>query len=333
MGQPGTRSSRCLHLARPKDPAVSPRRALATPGTVHVEHRQDQRDADDALAAPSSTIPADGAISLDRVDDITLSFAEPIDPRDLARMVSIELRALPGTGTAARQERSRWLTHNDFTVKTMDRRGRADVATYVLALESPVPLGTRAIVHFRLSLNDDAAVSFAEVAFATAEPFRIADVGCRSTTAALPQTRSAVRRSYPIAPKGSRYSQDQALRCGNERQVLIEFSAPLGAMSAVEGRNLVHFSPPVDDLTFASEGNTLVVTICINTSPCSAHRRYRPSFPSRCGGAVGRHRLVWTCFRIWPASPASRNPAHTSLGFGGSTARANVRGCACKSAI
>ena len=51
------------------------------------------------MAAPSNAIPANDALGLERVEAITLTFAEPIDPADLARMVTIELRPLPGVGS------------------------------------------------------------------------------------------------------------------------------------------------------------------------------------------------------------------------------------------
>src|SRR2546426_43230 len=127
------------------------------------------------MAAPSNAIPPNDALGLERVEAITLTFAEPIDPADLARMVTIELRPLPGVGSGG----ARWMTAADFQGKALERHARADPATYVLELASPVPLGTRAVVHLRLSLDDDAAESFAQGAFATAQPFRVGELGCR----------------------------------------------------------------------------------------------------------------------------------------------------------
>ena len=49
---------------------------------------------------------------------------------------------------------------------------------YVLTLATPIPLGTRAILHFRLSRDDSARDSVHEVAFSTAEPFRVQALGC-----------------------------------------------------------------------------------------------------------------------------------------------------------
>ncbi len=57
------------------------------------------------MAAPTSTLPSDKTEGLDPLDEITLVFAEPLDTNALARMVSIELRPLPGLAGNA----SRWL--------------------------------------------------------------------------------------------------------------------------------------------------------------------------------------------------------------------------------
>jgi hypothetical protein len=204
------------------------------------------------MAAPLRTLPADDAVGLGVVDAITLTFAEPIDPDALAQMITLELRPLPGVGG----EQARWMTRHDFAVKALERRARSDPATYVLELKTPIALGTRAVVHFRLSLDDDAAESFAEVAFATAEPFRVLEVGCRSEVA-----WGGARRAYPVTPEGVRYTRGQALDCGaGGRTLLVEFSGAPRDVGPVDGRNLVRFTPPVPDLAFAVEGKTLVVT-------------------------------------------------------------------------
>ena len=77
-------------------------------------------------------------------------------PDALARMVQIELKTLPGVGAGAK---SRWLDRDDFQVKALERRNRADQAGYSLALATPIPLGVRATVHLRLSLDDSSSES------------------------------------------------------------------------------------------------------------------------------------------------------------------------------
>ena len=196
------------------------------------------------MASPLETVPKADAEGLDPVESITLRFAEPIDPEDLGRMVTIELRSLPGIGDGAR----RWLTADDFEVKAMERSSPNDRASYVLVLDSPIPHGTRATIRLRLSLDDDAQRSFADFSFATAEPFRVVSLGSRSNR-------------FPVTPDGSRYTADQAINAGsNDRTVVVEFSSPPDAVSPVEGRNLVRFTPAVDNLEFRLAGPRLEVT-------------------------------------------------------------------------
>lgn len=199
------------------------------------------------MEAPVSTDPADRAEGLDEVKNIMFTFAEPLDPKALAGMLSLELRPLPGVGTV----RSRWLTKNDFSIKVMERRSRTDNASYVLTLKEPVPAGIRTIVHMRLSLDDRETESFRDISFSTAEPFRIVAMGTRRT-------------GYPVTPEGSHYTREQAIRGeSSDRTVVVEFSSsPDLADDAltVTGRNLVRFTPAVPKLSYRLEGNRLVVS-------------------------------------------------------------------------
>jgi uncharacterized protein YfaS (alpha-2-macroglobulin family) len=196
------------------------------------------------MSPPVKTIPAADATGLDPVTAITLVFPDPLDAGDLARMVTIELRPLPGL----ERDQVRWLTYEDFEIKPIERSSRSDQATFVLALETPIPMGTRAIVHLRLSLDDDSTRSFAEIPFATAEPFRVTRVGTRRTR-------------FPVTPEGSRYTADQAINGGSDdRTVIVELSATPQAINPVQARNLVRLTPAVDNLSFRTAGKTLEVS-------------------------------------------------------------------------
>ena len=125
------------------------------------------------MEAPVSTIPAAKSEGLEQVNEITLTFAEPLNAKALADMISLELRPLPGVGA----DKAYWLTKNDFTIKVMERFSRSDKATYVLTLKEPVPAGAKVIVHMRLALDDKETQSFTEFSFSTAEPFRVTALG------------------------------------------------------------------------------------------------------------------------------------------------------------
>jgi uncharacterized protein YfaS (alpha-2-macroglobulin family) len=194
------------------------------------------------MAAPVETVPSDGSNGLAPVQEIRLTFAEPLETAALSRMVDLELRALPGVDA----ERARHLTPEDFAVKALERdpSGRA---SYLLVLNDPVPLGVKVVVRLRLSLDDQGASSFKEIAFSTAEPFRVVAFGCRE-------------KQYPVTAGGSRFSREQAIACGaEERSVIVEFSATPKDVGPVVARNLVRFAPAVPNLSFSLEGRTLEV--------------------------------------------------------------------------
>ena len=195
------------------------------------------------MDVPVNTIPADHEEGLDPVERISLTFAEPLDPKSLRQMVRIGVRSLPGIDDS----QTRWLDQKDFELKVIERVQRRDPASYVLTLNRPIPSGQRIIVRLRLSLEDSTAESFKDISFTTSESFRITGLGC-----------STLR--LPVTPEGVGYARDQALTCdADRRQVQVEFSAPPKPFSAVEARNLVRFTPAVKGLTFEVAGNRLLV--------------------------------------------------------------------------
>jgi hypothetical protein len=195
------------------------------------------------MATPIETLPANASEGMDAVKEIALKFAEPLETDALARMLSIELLPLPGIGPGE----VRWLGAADYQIKTKERLSRQDPASYVLILKEPIPLGVRAIVHFRLSLDDKSTQSFYEISFSTAEPFRATAIGCRE-------------KRYPLTGQGSRYSREQAINCtSGDRVLVVEFSAPPQNLDAVAARNLIRFTPAVPNLVFLPQGRTLEI--------------------------------------------------------------------------
>jgi uncharacterized protein YfaS (alpha-2-macroglobulin family) len=195
------------------------------------------------MEAPTRTIPADHEEGLDPVERISLTFAEPLDPEALRKMVRIGLRPLPGID----ESQTRWLDQKDFEVKVVERAQPRDPATYVLNLNRPIPSGQRVIVRLRLSAEDSASDTFKDVGFSTSESFRVTALGCSS-------------ERLPVAPEGVRYARDQALACNeDQRRIQVDFSAPLKDISPIEARNMVRFTPAVEGLSFQTAGHSLLV--------------------------------------------------------------------------
>src|SRR5882724_1050792 len=196
------------------------------------------------MSAPSQTIPANGAADLDPVTSIALTLREPLDAPALAKLISIELRPLPGVEAG----NSRTLDARDFDVKAMERTDRSAPAQYIVNLHDPIGGGTRAILHLKLSLEDGLDGGFQDIGFATAAPFRVSQFGCTSS-------------GFPVTVNGSSYGREQAITCPvGDRALAVQFSAALAAVGPIEARNLLRITPQVDGLAYAAAGNTLSVT-------------------------------------------------------------------------
>jgi uncharacterized protein YfaS (alpha-2-macroglobulin family) len=195
------------------------------------------------MSAPQAVVPADGAEGLDPVETIRLTFNEPLDSDALARMVTIELRPLPGVEAGE----SRWLEQKDFKIKVIERSQPNEAVHYVLLLNQPIASGMRAIVHLRLSLDDSIEQAFKRISFTTAEPFRVLRMGCSNN-------------HFPVTPAGIKYTQEQAIQCDtNQREISVDFSARPKQLGPVAARNLLRFTPAVSDLHFEVAGKSLQV--------------------------------------------------------------------------
>jgi uncharacterized protein YfaS (alpha-2-macroglobulin family) len=205
---------------------------------------------DTLISPPVKTLPGEGEEVADPVRAITLTFPEPLDPQTLGRMLAIEVRPLPGVarGAAGAAAEPRWIGARDFQIKALDRKQRNDPAPYVITLATPIPLGSKAVLHFRLSLGESAPESSLDLAFTTAEPFRVVALGCSGSR-------------VPVTAAGTRYGREAALRCGaDDHQVVVELSAAPVNLGPIEGRNLVRFEPAVEGLTFDVSGRQLLVS-------------------------------------------------------------------------
>ncbi|MCL4839708.1 MAG: alpha-2-macroglobulin, partial [Thermoanaerobaculia bacterium] len=126
------------------------------------------------LPAPLSSHPSDGAEGLERLDEITLTFPDPVDPAALAAALEVEIAPLPGVGS----EGARRLAPGEVAVKPLPP-GSAGAPAYALRLPAPVPGGHRVRLRLRLSPEAGDGALAAELAFATATPFRALAFGCR----------------------------------------------------------------------------------------------------------------------------------------------------------
>ncbi|HSM50379.1 MAG TPA: alpha-2-macroglobulin, partial [Thermoanaerobaculia bacterium] len=195
------------------------------------------------LPAPLASHPADGAEGIERLDEIALTFPDPVDPAALAGALSLEIAPLPGVGA----DGARAVPASGIAIKPLPR-GADGSAAYALRLAEPVPGGHRLRLRLHLAPGEGADGNeplAAELVFATATPVRAVAFGCRE-------------RQLPVLPAGARYPAEQALACeADDPAVVVDFSALPRALGIVEARNLVRLSPPVADLTASLSGRRL----------------------------------------------------------------------------
>jgi len=200
------------------------------------------------VSPPIETRPANGDAELQPVETIALTFAEPLPAAAIAEMVTVELRDLPGSGEAPRLT----LDAGDFEVKTVERAGADDKASYLLVLDNPIPEGAKATVNFRLSLaplgsRGATPEQFTALSFSTARPFRATQLGCQ-------------RARLPVSLDGATYDEGQALNCGaGDAVVLVDFTAPPSDPGVLQGKNLLRFEPSVEGLSYQLSGRRLLV--------------------------------------------------------------------------
>jgi len=195
------------------------------------------------VSAPLSSVPSKGASDLGALDEITLTFASPVNPRTLKQMLAIEIRPLPGLDAA----QSHWLKKSDFEIKVVERSSRKDNASYVITLANKIPNGMLTQVHLRLSLDDDIEQSFYKIDFATSRPFELEHAGCTTNT-------------YPLTREGSQYSEEQAIECaGSSKEIKLEFSSRLTTIDPIAARNLVHITPLINNVSYSTNARQLIV--------------------------------------------------------------------------
>ena len=190
------------------------------------------------LPAPVQTAPQDRPEGIANLDTISLTFAEPIDPAALARLMTIELRPLPGIDSTGSQT----LTRADFDIKPLERANRADSQTYLVMLHQPL-LDQRLVI-LRLRLSDAAGLDdpLFELRLRTATPFILSSLDCGDGYHAT--TADGLTTCDPSTDSGSVPAR---------RSVTLAFSAPPKPLDIMQARNAFRITPPVDDLKITAD--------------------------------------------------------------------------------
>ncbi|MDB5510539.1 MAG: alpha-2-macroglobulin [Enterovirga sp.] len=204
------------------------------------------------LPTPVATSPEPARDGIAGLDQIGLTFSEPVEIEALRRLLTVEIRPLPGLATGSGQV----LGAGDLDLKALERAKRADDQSYVVRLRQPVPDGRLAILRLRLSdevgLDDP---SF-ELALRSAVPFATTELTCgRGLSRTI---RDGITLCDPNEDGSS--EEDGEYRAGPKRSFVVGFSAEPDTPDVLGARAAFRITPAVDDLVVARDGNRLRVS-------------------------------------------------------------------------
>jgi uncharacterized protein YfaS (alpha-2-macroglobulin family) len=206
------------------------------------------------LPVPIAASPSDASDGITDLDQIALTFAEPVDADALARLTSIELRLAPGVVPAGGQ----FLTPQDFAIMPLARSDRADKQTYVVKLKSAVPDGRVVILRLRLSAEPGLDEPIYELRLRTAVPFTATSARCGSGAEGQ-RLDGVLQCQTPIAGAAEDGDTDAGSRPA-PRGFVVDFSAKPEALDVVRARDALRISPAVDNLAVKAEGTRLQVS-------------------------------------------------------------------------
>src|SRR5580704_14765279 len=200
------------------------------------------------LPAPVTASPTEQTDGITELDQIALTFAEPVDVDTLTRLLSIELRPAPGIVPTGGQ----FLSPQDYTVTPLARDNRSDQQTYLVKLKQAVPDGRVTIVRLKLSAEAGLDEPIYELRLRTAVPFTVADAKCAG--GAEGQTLDGVLQCSSVG-----VADDDADSNRARRGISMNFSARPEALDIVHARDALRITPAVDNLIVKAAGTRLQV--------------------------------------------------------------------------
>ncbi|MDE2362970.1 MAG: alpha-2-macroglobulin [Hyphomicrobiales bacterium] len=212
------------------------------------------------LPAPESTNPAEGADPVSDLDQIALTFAEPVDAAALARLVTVELRKAPGVSP----EGGQILGARDFEIRPLERAKKDDKPTYVVRFKSPVPDGRVAVLRLKLSDEPGLDDPIFEMRARTAQPFTVSDADCGKGFSS--NRRDDVLQCASLGQDTDAQGDDDSDRTAPayapapKRRISLGFTADPQDIDILKAREALRITPPVDDLALEQNGSTLRLT-------------------------------------------------------------------------
>src|SRR5262249_3205961 len=183
------------------------------------------------LPTPVSTSPADHPQGIANLDQIAMTFGEPVEVRALARLLSLEVRPSPGIDATGGQ----MLTAQDFDIRPLERTRRNDKQTYSVQLHHPIPDGRVLILRLRLSDEPDLDEPSFETRLRSAVPFTVTSVKCGRGL-----DRDTIDDVMHCAPEGysGNDTDDTGDKPSTRRRILIGFSSTPESLDVVRAREV-----------------------------------------------------------------------------------------------
>ncbi len=186
------------------------------------------------MSAPSAMAPSSGSEGLKPFRVVTLTFPQAYPVASLKKMLSLELRDLPGLADSPKKKVT------GYSLSLLPRASHKDPATWSITLDDDVPEGKQLVIEVSLALGSEGTTLWQGRA-STRTAFTLDAVRCGTNQFSL--------------VGGASTPKDLALGCGNRgEQPLLVFSAPVKDLSLTNLRRLVRLEPAVPDLHFATYG-------------------------------------------------------------------------------
>ncbi len=187
------------------------------------------------MSAPSAMSPSPGSEGLRPFRVITLTFPQAYPVAALKKMLSLEIRDLPGLGDSPSRK------VNSYALAPLPRATHRDPATWTVTLDEDVPEGRQLVATVSLALGNEGTTLWQGRA-STRTPFTLTEVRCGNS-------------GFPLVG-GASTPKDLALSCGNRGDLpQLVFSAPVQDLTLTALRKLVRLEPSVPDLRFTSYGS------------------------------------------------------------------------------
>jgi len=208
------------------------------------------------LPAPESTSPSEGADPVSDLDQIALTFAEPVDMAALARLITVELRKAPGVSPEGAQT----LGARDFEIRPLERAKRNDKQTYVVRFKSSIPDGRVAVLRLKLSDEPGLDDPIFELRARTAAPFAISDADCGRGWSGSKRDDVLQCASYGSDSDANAEEGKPSYQAAPKRRLTLSFTATPEKLDILRAREALRITPAVDDLVVENDGSRLRLT-------------------------------------------------------------------------